>query len=239
MRDNLAVRERLAEVYADASDLILGGATAVVAGVKCHSIPIPEPWATQARPVGPTDLHPVLGWLRDQSPQWTVAVPSWLAGRDEYAGLVPWLTLPMYVLDGEPVAVPVPGLEIGSARDPAEFLAVYGSELAPLVTAAHLAHPAYHHLVGRLDGAPVGCAKVLEAAGTAYVSAVTVLAGYRGKGIGAALSAAASRLGGERAGVVWLHAAERARPLYERLGYRFVGEHVLLTDAAAQANSAK
>jgi len=227
---NRAVRQRLAEAHAAAIDLNVGGTTAVVAGVRCQRIAIAEPWATQARPTGPADLDLVLGWLRDHSPQWTVAVPSWLAGRAEYAGLSEWLTLPMYLLDGQPTAKPVPGLEIGPARDAAEFLVAYGAELAPLVTAEHLAHPAYHHLVGRLDGRAVGCAKVLEVAGTAYVSAVTVLPGYRGRGIGTHLSAAASRLGGERAGVVWLHAAERARPLYERLGYRLVGEHVLLSE---------
>jgi GNAT superfamily N-acetyltransferase len=225
---NRSVRQRLAEAYAAVFDLTISGTAAVVAGVRCQCIPIAEPWATQARPTGPADLDLVLDWLRAHSPQWTVAVPSWLAGRAEYAGLSPWLTLPMYALDGLPTAAPVPGLDIGPARHAEEFLAVYGAELAPLVTPAHLAHPAYHHLVGRLDGAPVGCAKVLDVAGTAYVSAVTVLPAYRGKGIGAALSAAASRLGGQRAGVVWLHAAERARPLYERLGYRLVGEHVLL-----------
>jgi GNAT superfamily N-acetyltransferase len=228
MNDNGGLAARLAAAHAAAFDTI-------VAGVRCQSVPIAEPWATQARPIAPgTDLDPVRDWLRDHSPQWTVAVPAWLAGEPEYAGLTPWLTLPMYVLTEAPEAKPVSGLEMGPAGDAAEFLSVYGAHLAPLV---ELADPTCLHLVGRLDGRVVACAKVRVLADTAYVSAVTVLSAYQKRGIGSALSAEASRLGGERAGIVWLHAAEHARRIYERLGYRLVGEHVLL--AEPQAKSAK
>lgn len=97
-----------------------------------------------------------------------------------------------------------------------------------MVTAAHFASPRIHHLVARVDAAPVGCTRVSMLGDTAYVGAVTVLPGWQGRGVGSALTLAASHEGGARADLIWLHATESSRALYERLGYRYVDGHVLL-----------
>ncbi|MFN6977590.1 MAG: GNAT family N-acetyltransferase, partial [Gemmobacter sp.] len=47
------------------------------------------------------------------------------------------------------------------------------------------------HLLARRDGVPVGTARILIAEGTGKIGRVCVLAGERGKGIGAALVRAA------------------------------------------------
>lgn len=47
------------------------------------------------------------------------------------------------------------------------------------------------HLLARLDGVPVGCARILIAGATAKIGRVCVLRDHRGKGIGQALMRAA------------------------------------------------
>jgi GNAT superfamily N-acetyltransferase len=85
-----------------------------------------------------------------------------------------------------------------------------------------------HHLVARVDGEPVGCARVRLMADTAYVGAVTVLPPWQGKGLGTALTLAAGELGARYSDLVWLHCTPTSRGLYERLGYRHIDDHVLL-----------
>lgn len=222
---------RLARAEAALADLSdVDGDGAVVAGIRCASYGIDQPWATWARPVvPPDDLAPVVGWLSARAGTWTVKVSAADVPAPAYRGLAEWLTLPVYVLD-EPAAMPdVPGLTVGAPRDPAEFLGVYGTELAPLVTDRHLRAPGYRFLVGRLDGVTVACAQVRRAADTAYVSAVTVAPEYRRRGIGAAVSAAATGVARRlTTGPVWLHAADGAAGIYRRLGYVPVDRHVLL-----------
>jgi ribosomal protein S18 acetylase RimI-like enzyme len=236
--------ERLATAYAAAADLSdVGGESAVVAGVPCLSLGLPYRWATQARPLADRTPPPasvvaeLVDWLAARAPQWTIVV------RGEHATALDGFTvaevLPAYRLAVAPPSVhPPDGVVIGPAGDAAEFLAVYGAELAPLVTERHLAAPGHHHLVARLAGVPVGCARVRVQRRAGYVSAVTVLPAYRRMGIGAALSAAATRLGAARTELVWLHANPTSRSIYERLGYVHVDDHVHLAPMG-QANSAK
>jgi ribosomal protein S18 acetylase RimI-like enzyme len=176
-------------------------------------------------------VRKLVGWLAARAPQWTIVVRGQHVGALD--GFVPSYVMPALLLTtAPPRPSPPAGVTIGLARDPAEFLAVYGADLAPLVTARHFAAAGHHHLIARIDAAPVGCARVRIHGGTAYVSAVTVLQPYRRRGIGAALSAAASRLGSAHADLVWLHAADHARAIYERLGYVQVDEHVQMAPAA-------
>ncbi|HEY2950605.1 MAG TPA: GNAT family N-acetyltransferase [Micromonosporaceae bacterium] len=236
--------DRVAAAYAAAADLSdVGGVSAVVAGVPCLSLGLPYRWATQARPLarrslpGPSVVAELVGWLTARAPQWTIVV------RREHATALDGFTtaevLPAFRLAVQPPQVrPPDGLAIGPARDAAEFLAVYGADLAPLVTERHLAAAGHHHLVARLGGSPVGCARVRIQHRAGYVSGVTVLPAYRRIGIGTALSAAASRLAGVRTDLVWLHANASSRSIYQRLGYVHVDDHVQLVPMA-QANSAK
>ncbi len=85
-----------------------------------------------------------------------------------------------------------------------------------------------HHLVARVGGEPVGCARVRLMADTAYLGAVTVLPAWQGKGLGAALTIAAGELAAQYSDLVWLHCTPGSRGLYERLGYRHVDDHALL-----------
>jgi GNAT superfamily N-acetyltransferase len=223
---------------ADLSDV--GGLSAVVAGVPCCSVPeIPFEWATQARAVGSAQPPPaavvgaVRDWLAAHAPTWTLVV------RGEHAGALPgwherYLLRGFHLVTGaQPAPRPPAELSIGPAADAAEFLSVFGAELAALVTDRHLRSATRHHLVARLAGVPVGCARVQECrlpGGTrvAHLSGVAVLPAARGRGVGSALSSAATELARARADLVWLHATEQARPIYERLGFRHLADHAQL-----------
>jgi len=230
------VAERIAAAYADTAALDAdGGEWAVVAGVPCEHLALPHPWATSARllvldgPAPASVVAEVSAWLATRSPQWTLLVR---AAQAPLSGFTTWTDLPALHL-AEPVspAPTPPGVHIGPARDADEFLAAYGRSMAPLVTAAHVASPRLHHLVARLDGEVVGCAKVTQIGDTARVGGVSVLPEYRRRGIGAALSRQASVAGLGLTDLVWLHCTDASRPIYERLGYRHVDDHLLLTPA--------
>jgi ribosomal protein S18 acetylase RimI-like enzyme len=139
-----------------------------------------------------------------------------------------WDLMPVLVLRSQPSSRPRPLAEIGLTRDREEFLIPYGAELAPVVTDAHLAAKHMHHLVARVDGEPVGCARVRLMADTAYVGAITVLPAWQGKGLGTALTIASTELAARYSDLVWLHCTPASRALYERLGYSRVDDHVLL-----------
>jgi ribosomal-protein-alanine N-acetyltransferase len=88
--------------------------------------------------------------------------------------------------------------------------------------------PAYVTLVAREDGAPLGFARLHPrgVAGSPYLASIAVDAAARSHGVGAALlDAAEMRFSGAR----WMFLCvssfnARARALYERRGYRTVGE---------------
>ncbi|MGA8117571.1 MAG: GNAT family N-acetyltransferase [Actinocatenispora sp.] len=232
------ISEQLARAEAALADLTdIEGDSALVAGVRCAALGVAQPWGTYARPVRPPacgDFRQVIDWLSARSTQWTVKVSARDVGAPIYRGLREWLALPVYVLaapDALDRTPTVSGLDVTLAHSPDEFLRVYGTELAPLVTDRRLASKGYRFLVARLDGRPVGCAQVRRAEGTVYISAVTVRPEYRRRGIGAAISTAASRLALTLAddGPVWLHASDEPGRVYRRIGYRQVDEHVLLT----------
>jgi GNAT superfamily N-acetyltransferase len=136
--------------------------------------------------------------------------------------------MPVLILRSQPTSRPRPLAEIGPARDREEFLIPYGADLAPLVTDAHLAAKHMHHLVARVDGEPVGCARVRLMGDTGYVGAITVLRAWQGKGLGTALTIASGELAARYTDLVWLHCTPSSRALYERLGYSHVDDHVLL-----------
>jgi len=88
--------------------------------------------------------------------------------------------------------------------------------------------PDYVVLVAREGGTPLGFARLHPrgVAGSPYLASIAVAAPARSKGVGAALlDAAEARFPGAR----WMFLCvssfnERARVLYERSGYRTVGE---------------
>jgi GNAT superfamily N-acetyltransferase len=224
---------RIAAAYADIADLVPAGDDwAVVSGVPCQHIALPYPWATTGRvlalPGPPTaeTVTTVAAWLDVWSPHWTLMVRA----KDEHtiAGFRRWELMPVLVRRDRPASRSHLLAQIGPARDREEFLVPYGAELAPLVTDAHLAAARMHHLVARVGGRPVGCARVRLMGDTAYLGAITVLAAWQGKGIGTALTITAGELAASYCDLIWLHCTPRSRHLYERLGYRYVDDHALL-----------
>lgn len=204
----------------------------LVAGILCTSAPIRQPWATQAKVMdvpAPEALAAATQWLGKRAPEWTVTIRAEHAHEPVFAGLTPSLELPRLVLSAEPEPVPaVDGLTIGPARDPEEFLTVFGWELAPLVTPQAFALEG-SYLVGRIEGRPVACGIVRMYAGTAYISGITVAPAHRGRGIGTAISAAAVAAAKRQdPTVVWLTAVRELHPLYGRLGFRVVDVHLQL-----------
>jgi GNAT superfamily N-acetyltransferase len=224
------VDERIAVAARELTLQSLNSDVAVLAGVACRRLRgIDEPWASHARCTtlpSRASLDQALSWLRERAEQWTVVVPGELAGDEVFAGLEPWLTLPVMIRRESLPAAMVPGLTIRPAANPAEFLSVYGEMLAPLVTPDHLADPGQRYLVAEEDGRVVGCAIARCLGDTSYVNGVTVLPDARGHGIGTAISAAAADAFGTD--LVWLEALATAQPVYRRLGFEVIGEHVLL-----------
>jgi ribosomal protein S18 acetylase RimI-like enzyme len=216
------------------------GTSAVVAGITCVSYPIDQPWATQAKAMGPPSasaLDQAVEWLDAHAAargEWVVTTRARYAGRPEFTrrGFRTWLELPALVLGSVArlvAAAPVAGFTVGAPGSAEEFLGVYGAELAPLVTPAVLAAPSYHLLVGRVDGTAVACAQVREVAGTAYICAVGVLPEWRGRGAGTAISATAAKYAlGLQPRAVWLTAEAHLHRMYGRIGFRPVDTHVLL-----------
>lgn len=228
---------RIARAHADVTDICLANEWAVVSGVPCQHIAMPYPWASTARvlavsePLTASAVADVSVWLAARSPQWSLLVR--LADETAFAGFQRWELMPVLRLVGRPRSHPGPPVEVGPARTPQEFLIAYGAEHAPQVTEAHLAAPHMHHLVARIDGEPVGCARVRRLGDTAYVGAVTVRPAWQGQGIGSALTISASDVGATYADLVWLHCSQASRALYERLGYRHVDDHALLVPVDA------
>ena len=224
---------RISAAHADTADLTPAGDDwAVVSGVPCQHVELPYPWATTGRvlalpgPPSAGTVRQVAAWLRARSPQWALLART--EDEREIHGFERWDVMPALALRGPLPSRHATSAEIGPARDRDEFLVPYGAELAPIVTDAHLAAANMHHLVARVGGEPVGCARVRLMADTAYVGAVTVVPAWQGKGLGTALTVAASELGARYRNLVWLHCTPSSRALYERLGYRHVDDHVLL-----------
>jgi hypothetical protein len=80
----------------------------------------------------------------------------------------------------------------------------------------------------------IGCARLLDLAGTTYVGGVTVLPGRRGEGLGRLVSALGTRRASQRSPVAWLHCADdpdRLSAVYAGLGYQRVATHAQLSPA--------
>lgn len=234
--DGAALADRVAAAYLTDVTAVCTGAlrrqTALVAGVRCIAYGIAQPWAAQAIVFDeprPAALAEALAWLAGRADRAVVMTRAGYAGHPAFADRVPDHELPALVLTEDRTSGMRDeiGLDVGPARDPAEFLAVYGAELAPLVTAADLADPSHTYLVGRRGGRPVAVAKVHRTEDAGYVGGVTVLPECRRRGFGTAMSLAATRAAVRTgASLVWLHSTPVSQPIYERLGYRIVDTHV-------------
>jgi GNAT superfamily N-acetyltransferase len=221
----------------DASVRAVGGATATEAGVWHGVGPVP-PIYFQAVTVAP----PAHGQVD--------VVAAACAGRgrsvvcDSFDGLdlrparlvrdgaTPWLERPPGPPPGDR-RPPPPGLEIVRVEDEATLrrfestsIAAFGGDPSarpPL--ALHgpglLTEPGMTIWLGALDGIPVGSAMSWVDAGVVGVYAVAVLAKARRRGVGEALTWAATLADPALPAV--LQPSRQAAPLYRRLGYREIG----------------
>lgn len=140
----------------------------------------------------------------------------------ELSGHVPMMWRPP---SPSPVA-DVPGLALRWVHSAPELVRWASTAIAafPLdgvptsvATSALLDHPGQHLVVAELDGEPVGVAAGLVTHGVDVVQLVGVEESARGRGIGAALTAAVGSLRPELPAV--LLSSDDGRPVYERLGY--------------------
>ena len=146
-------------------------------------------------------------------------------------------TVPGMVLSTIPAPPPPPpALEIRAVRDAEElhrFHKVSASgfdmplEVAQsLMREAVLEEPAIEAYVGYVDGIPVTTSALVRSGTTAGIYNVATLATHRGRGWGEAMTWRAV-IGGQRAGcdVAILQASAMGRPIYERMGFRFVAPY--------------
>jgi probable phosphoglycerate mutase len=218
------------------------GAWTEVAGAVCTVLPVSEPWATRATftaaddPPTPEQVREAAAWCERTSPgRWQISVrgehaPVVLGGAGGSLRVADALFVRAATSVAE-VSV-VPDLEVAPARDADEFLRGHWPDLGALVR-GHLGRRGLHFLVGRLAGEVVASARVWDAGGTSYVSGVHVVPEHRHRGIGRAISSAATRLALHRHEVAWLHCEPDVAPLYESLGYQPVTTHVHLGPIAS------
>jgi hypothetical protein len=94
-------------------------------------------------------------------------------------------------------------------------------ELDPSVRGHFLGDPAgaprWRHFVGRLDGEPVATSSAFVDTHHVHIEFISALPRSRGRGVGFAMTAAATRVGPDRPAL--LIASDLGRPVYERLGY--------------------
>lgn len=164
--------------------------------------------------------HPVEADLRAR---------GWAVAEDEPAYVLSNLAA---VPDADPGAVVV--RQVRSEPDRRAFqeicTAAYGSppELADMImpSLAFVLDPDMYWVLAEADGTAVAAGGYSRAGTTAVVGGLATLPDHRGRGIGAAVMRALlahARAAGCTAAV--LRSGSQSVPLYERLGFRYVGQH--------------
>lgn len=102
----------------------------------------------------------------------------------------------------------------------------------PFTLPQHLAsprfrdHPAVSMFVGYVDGRPASTSCLITTGSVAGVYWVSTLEGFRGRGIGAAISAHAIRVGQSLGcDMATLQASRMGRPVYERMGFEITDDY--------------
>lgn len=131
-----------------------------------------------------------------------------------------------------PVATPVP-VELELRRADAATLPLFREvagcsfEMPPAIAEAvfppeMLAVPEIRAFVGLVDGRPVACAASFQTGQVIGIYTVGTVPDARGRGYGAAVTAAAMRQTAAPASLAILQASAMGRPVYERMGFRTV-----------------
>lgn len=188
-------------------------------------------------------LETVFGYFRDRRRGFTIWIRPRIDEDVEAAArgagfrevsTSPWMALDAPIPDGGAV----PGLEIREVKDEAGVLAARdinreaytalempSSEVdAVYGTPRRVLSPPCRTFVGYENGRPVTTAMLLMTHGVAGVYWVGTVAAARGKGYAAAITRAVSHAGFESgARVVTLQASVMGESIYQRLGYRTIG----------------
>jgi GNAT superfamily N-acetyltransferase len=206
----------------------------VVAGVPCAALPLPWSWAAQAclSAVPDEDLvdvaGEVTGWLtRFAAAGWQLEIDSARAPAvAEALGLAPVREFDVWVSTGDlpPLAL---ASDVDQPVDDDEFLAVFGPELAPMIS-GQLGRPDWDVGVLRESGAAVGCYRLMDLADATYLGGVTVVPRLRGRGLGRALSAYVTDRARRRSDLVWLQCEPALGPFYAGIGYTVLGRSTFL-----------
>jgi ribosomal protein S18 acetylase RimI-like enzyme len=176
----------------------------------------------------------------------------WWVGPDSDAGVAEALLERGYSRDGSmpvmaalldrlPQPPPPTGLVVERAEGPdgvADYVDAYASSFGVDATLRDLVVAAESglrtdlgrliRLVGRIDGRAVATSAVLISNGVAGLYWIATDPGFRGRGIGAALTAEAMAIGRRHgASVCTLQASGLGEPVYRRLGFTAVSEVVL------------
>ena len=210
-----------------------------VGGVPCVHVDLPQAWGTPASLTERSDLpsdeivDAVCLWLDERSPgSWQVTVRPEQVEAMAARGLHVLRELTVLITDASPSPSTPDGVTIGPASSVAEFLAVFGADLAPVVT-GEFGRPGQEFLVLRDGDGPLACARLSAAAGCECLSGVVVRPDRRGRGLGTIVSAAATAQAVSQTGLAWLHCEADLIGFYERLGYRQLTRHVHLGPPAA------
>ena len=172
-----------------------------------------------------------LRWLEARSPgSWQVTVRPEQVESVGARGLRVLRELAVLITDSCPAYTPPDGITLGPARTAAEFLSVFGTDLAPVVT-GEFGQPGQEFLVLR-DADQIWRARgsaLPAAAPPSLVSSCSRTGGARGSGPSCRPRLPPGRY--TSTGLVWLHCEAELIGFYERLGYRPLTRHVHLGPA--------
>jgi broad specificity phosphatase PhoE/GNAT superfamily N-acetyltransferase len=214
------------------------GTAVDLGGVPCVHFGISQGWGTHASFTERSDLpadeivDAVCKWLEARSPgSWQVTVRPEQVESVGARGLRVLRELAVLITDSCPAYTPPDGITLGPARTAAEFLSVFGTDLAPVLI-GEFGQPGQEFLVLRDVDQILACARLSAAGGCACLSGVIVRPDRRGEGLGTVMSAEATARAVHHTGLVWLHCEAELIGFYERLGYRPVTRHVHLGPAS-------
>ena len=216
----------------------------------CIDLGVPHAWGVLATSAEgePTldEAAAAQAWLelRGRRHGWRVSVSA----ASFAASLSPWQALTqvdsteVFAMPGSAVvepALPPTSLSIDLRPSYGDVIEAYGGWMADvalarlLVVPTDMAGPERRFIVGSVGGRIAGCASVWWHDGTAYLSAIGVIEGRRGRGYGRALTDAALQLTvsggpGGQPDVIWLHATNAGAALYARMGFTHVDTELLL-----------
>jgi ribosomal protein S18 acetylase RimI-like enzyme len=214
--------------------------------LSCPRLPVPEMngvWVREDRADVAAALGPALAELEQTgSPLWLVTRTGQPLARAEARrlGYTAAIRTPGMALRAGELVEPPPAGELALAETDADFAAVletladgFGAPAAlfePFVAPEVRSLPGMQTYVVRDGGQVVSTAIGYVLDGTVGVFNVATPPGFRRRGFGAAVTAAAVRDGlAAGAELAWLQASPDGEPVYRRLGFRDVVAYALFT----------